>query len=194
MRAARTRRIRASVLALLVGLPVATGRAAPPKVDLGTITGAFIFRICQFVTWPESAFDAPDAAFHICVVGDDPREVSSALEKGVADKRIHGRAVEVHGLGDVEAARTHVEDGGSCQLVFMSDDDAADSVPSMADIAGGPRTLLMGESLDFLDAGGLLSLVLVRTKGRPQLYVNTAELDRSDLRFDSRFRQTLREP
>jgi hypothetical protein len=102
----------------------------------------------NFIEWPDSAFPSGQSSFSVCVLGDFRFGISLAeLAKG---RTTHGRPIEIHGL-------KKDEDIQACQILYISQLEAK-RYAKILDGVRGSNKLTVGETPNFLDAGGALVL------------------------------------
>ena len=94
----------------LVGA-AARGRGQEGVFEEYQVKAVFLFNLASFVTWPPEAFETPETALSLCVLGEDPFE--SMLEKVVGSETIDGRPIEVKRYASAEESRR-------CHIVFIS--------------------------------------------------------------------------
>ena len=155
----------------------------------GQIIGAFIYRISQFVTWPENAFKDSSSSFQICIFGKDELNISQILDQEIGTTRIHGKKIEIVSLPTLQSAIDYFEKGGTSQLLYMTGHSLS-SLSKLENLFEKESTLFMGESMAFLDAGGMLSFV--QRKGKLRLFMNRDLVEQSALKFDSRLMLLVR--
>jgi hypothetical protein len=101
----------------------------------------------SFIEWPETAFASAEAPFLVGVIGDF--RFGTALAGFARNPSPHGRRI------DVRWARKN-EDLRSCHILFISNSEAK-SYARILKIVQGAGILTVGETRDFLSAGGMLS-------------------------------------
>jgi len=145
-----------TLLALLVcGQPAAAQRGLEYEVK-----AAFIYNFIQFVEWPQTAFADPAAPFRVCVYGDNP--FGSALERTIRGEQVNGHPIAIE----------RVAVGGmvtQCQLLFVPQSQSARTAGVLR-AAGEAPVLSVGESPNFLRAGGMINLFV--EGGRVRFDVN----------------------
>ena len=174
-------------LLAIFSLPIMTATA--DVSSLGKIFGAFIYRISQFVTWPESAFNGSDDPFRICIYCKDELNISEILEEEIGKTIIHGRKIIVVSLPTMQSAIEYFDSGKKCHVLFISGDSSI-FVVRLTALFKEDMTLVMGDSMEFLEAGGMLSLV--QREGKLRLFVNGEKVKQSSLKFDSRLMLLVR--
>lgn len=141
------------------------------------LKAAFLYNFTKFVEWPPEAFPEPDATFRICVVGDE--DVGRFLEALVAREAVQGRRLEV-------ASHRRIQEARRCQILFLAEAAEADALSRLPEPGEAP-VLTVGESEDFLRAGGLIRLRL--RGGRSRIEVNNPARERSALKLSSKLLQ-----
>lgn len=153
-------------------LPASAGAAAD-AVDEYALKAAFLYNFTRFVEWPDSAFDAPDSPFRICVLGSDP--FGTRLD-ALANRRVGQRPIMIERQrppGDLRR----------CQIAYFGEDAPVETRGKAVDGAA-PLTLTVASERFFAREGGMVSLVTGR--GRVQLHVNLQVIQASPLKFSAK--------
>lgn len=127
------------MLAWALGPTVAQGKGTTEQ------KAAFVYRVCQYVSWPDSSSDKP---FVIAIAGDS--EIEEPLREITADKRLKDRPIEVRRIG--RFARTRDVD-----VVFVPEPHRPWVDRLVAKFDKKP-TLTIGEGEAFADCGGMVAL------------------------------------
>ena len=135
---------------------------------------AFLFNFAKFIDWPASSFPSPQAAFTICVLGQDP--FGNVLDDTLLGKIIGVRPLVLHRLKDKNEAR-------HCQMVFISSSESA-RLPEIFASLQGTDVLLVGETPGFAASGGTIEFTLEDNHVR--FTINLDAADRSGLKFSSK--------
>lgn len=138
------------------------------------LKAAFLYKFTGFIDWPASAFAAPSDPFVIAVVGEDP--FGRTLDDALAGQRIGAREVVL--LRDPSGSTSP-----TCHVAFVRIRDEARRRAVLERFAGRP-VLLVGEEDGFLEAGGMIRLVLTGDRVRFEVHRGTAE--RSGLKISSK--------
>ena len=101
----------------------------------------------SFIEWPETAFSSPDTPFLVCVLGDF--RFGTALAEFARSSSPHGRRIDVLWARKNENLRR-------CHILFISNSEAK-SYAKILKVVQQADTLTVGETTDFLSAGGMLS-------------------------------------
>ena len=147
-----------AVVALAALAPVLATLPARAQTRAGDyqVKAAFLFNLAKFVQWPS---DGPSKELVIGVIGDE--FFGRALDQLVSGKTIQGRDLVVRRL-------RWDDDLDHCHIVFVASGEAR-HLPDI--LARTPQTgvLTVGESPDFLRAGGLVRFYLERNRMRVQI-------------------------
>jgi hypothetical protein len=162
-----------AVVVLAAGAPAASAQPASEY----ELKAAFLYNFTKFAEWPATAFEDGDAPFRLCVVGDDP--FGPLLDDLVVGERAGGRRIEV-------VRHRRAREAAHCQLVYFAADQDPAAVGELAAAAGG-TVFTVGESEDFLAAGGLLRFQVRRNRIR--LVINEEARSQSRLKISSKLLQ-----
>lgn len=158
-------------LSLLLTLSVALPPRALAQSDTLTeyqVEAAFLYNFAKYVTWPPRAFNAATDPILIGVLGDDP--FGDDLTRTVArEKPVQGRTFRVlHSRNAVELA--------GCHLLFISSSEEAKLAHHFAALQrANSAALTVGETPNFLEAGGAIRFVVENKKVRFEINARAAE-------------------
>lgn len=141
------------------------------------LKAAFLYNFTKFVEWPPEAFPASDGVFRICVVGAE--DVASFLEALVAREAVKGRRLEVD-------RQRRLQDARACQILFLDEEAEPEALARLPEAHEAP-VLTVGESVEFLRAGGMIRLRL--RAGGSRIQVNDLARQRSPLKLSSKLLQ-----
>ena len=110
----------------------------------------FLSKFPIFIEWPENALPAGHAPFLICVFGDFL--FGSSLAEKTRGTAVHERRIEVRWV------RKHQE-LKSCQILFVSRSEQK-RYGQVLEAVRGQGVLTVGETAEFLDAGGIVSFAM----------------------------------
>jgi hypothetical protein len=130
----------------------------------------FLAHFASFVDWPESAFPDIHAPVHLCLFADV--DFGNSLAELTKDVKPKGKHVEVRSVKTTEQAR-------ACHILFIGRDDAKKYAAILNPIRDLP-VLTVGETPDFLEAGGIVNFVFAETL---QIDINLEAADRSHLKI-----------
>src|SRR5262245_272963 len=149
-----------------------------PSVE-GEVKAAFLYNFVQFIQWPGQAFTDRETPFTMCVAGD-PFE--GILERTIEGETLNGRRIVVRRLSPSDNIR-------ECHLLYLGKLESRRSAEIVAAanhvfVTDGRPILTVGESEDFISAGGMIRFTEVGHRIRFQINPDAAE--RVSLRLSSR--------
>ena len=161
---------------LVVGLVLLAAGQAPagPATLEYEVKAAFVYNFAKFVDWPAAAFSDPAAPLTVCVLGADPFGA-------ILDETVKGEQLERHPLA--VARYRDAPPPGACHLLFVSASEERRYAALLAAV-DGRRTLTVGDTISFLDAGGYLAFFL--DNGRVRFAVNSELAGSSGLKVSSK--------
>ena len=128
----------------------------------------------SFVEWPEDAWPSRDAPFLICVFGN--YAFGTSLAEFTRGRTVRDRRVEIKWMRSLDELR-------SCHVLFVSRSEQK-RYAQVLEAVQGERALTVGETPEFLNAGGMVSFVSQKESIR--FDVNIAEANRVHLKISSR--------
>jgi hypothetical protein len=134
----------------------------------------FLSKFPSFVEWPAEAFPAGQTSFLVCVYGD--ASFGMTLAERARGETVQGRRIEVKSMRKEGELR-------ACQILFVSRSEAK-HYKQVLDAVQGMSVLTVGETPDFLDAGGTISLML--KEDLLQFEVNLKRANEAHLKLNSR--------
>jgi hypothetical protein len=164
-------------LGLLLALVPARAAETEPTLTRPQVEAAFLYHFGKYVTWPDRAFAAANEPLVIGVLGDD--SVAEGLTRTISQsKLVQGRPVRIaRGRTAAELARCHILFiGASEQSRLAQHFTALEQLRSTA--------LTVGESEDFLGAGGAIRFVVENQKVR--FDINAAAATQAGLSISSK--------
>lgn len=172
-RGVKSRRLTAA-LALAASLAAVGEPWAVAQPSEDEVKAALLYNFTRFVDWPDDAFPEPASPFVFCILSDD----SFGQEVGdtVAGKMLDGRDVRVRQVAELSAFST-------CQLLFVSRSERGRLPEILAALRQLP-VLTVGDSDEFVGGGGMIGLVLRRSRVRFE--IDQAAAERAGLAISSR--------
>jgi hypothetical protein len=168
----------AAMLLLPVGGTLASGppllfasRATPDEYQVKAV---FLFNFGQFVEWPSSAYDSPQAPFVICVVGEDP--FGQTLDDVVRGEAIGSRSLVVRRYSDAEGI-------AGCNILFVGRNDADLLDDALAAARG--HSVLTVTDIDGAENNGAI-IVLYNDHQRIRMRINLAAAKANHLVISSK--------
>jgi hypothetical protein len=158
----------------LIALVHVCSPAAQPTISREyQVKAVFLYNFVQFVRWPPSAFETPEAPFVIGLIGADHFE--GALDEAVAGETVRGRAIVVKRFNRLEDAR-------SAHVLFVSDSEQGNIDRVVASLRGQP-ILMVSDSPGFARRGGTIGFYFDGPKLRFE--INAGEAQRNGLQLSS---------
>ncbi|MCV2354947.1 YfiR family protein [Paucibacter sp. B2R-40] len=147
--------------------------AAAPEAQAGyseyRLKAAFLYRISQFVEWPQPAAGGADSAFTICVLGSNP--FGESLRE-LATRQHGNRPIALQYPASAREAR-------ACQIVYL-DAAAKKTVTELASSLADLPVLTVSAAEQFVDYGGGVGFIL--EGGKLRMEINIEVLRRANLR------------
>ncbi|HEV2326911.1 MAG TPA: YfiR family protein [Terracidiphilus sp.] len=137
----------AGAFVLLLFLPQLAAQALPSQYD---VEAAYLLDFGKFTELSTSSPALRRTTFDVCILGRDP--IGPTIDKLAANETVENHAVRVlHGISP-SRART-------CAIAFISTRDG-DEIRQDLDLLAGADVLTVGDSPDFLNAGGMIQFVV----------------------------------
>ena len=156
------------LLSLLVWVPV---RAQSED----TLKSQFILNFAKFTTWPSAAFSSPSAPLVVGFVGAP--ELADVFDKLATGKNINGRELKAKKFDSAAALDE------SCQMVVAAPGSLGRAVAAKVK---GKHVLLVGQDSGFLDAGGIINLIV--EGGKISFEINLAPARAASLELDPKLK------
>ncbi len=144
------------------------------------VKAAFLYNFAKFVEWPPEAYSGAEEPIVLCVAGNDP--FGASLDRTVNGRSAHGRTIVVR--REVDAGQI-----ASCHLLFVPEVETS-QVARIVQSVSGASVLTVGESPGFLDAGGMIGLVI--DEGKVRFEINAGVAERGGLRLSSQILKLAR--
>lgn len=146
------------------------------------LTAAFIYQITKFTLWPDTLNAQNPPAFNICVLGQSNPTLFGHLRE-LESKSTQGQQIEVVQLKNKAQLLAH--SGNHCKVLFATDEQlqslSADQIEQLTQ-----TTLLIGDSKEFLQQGGMLALLVIDNKMK--IFINPKNLEKTSIRLESRLK------
>jgi hypothetical protein len=136
-----------------------------------------IYKVIQFVGFPEKSFSAPSQPITVCVLGYD--SFGKILDYAFKDKKVNGRALNIIRVRNLKTLKKTTE---SYQVIYITK-SLQKEVPNILAHLMGSNCLIMGESPDFCQQGGMIQLKVLAEKAR--FNINTTAVWQEDLKISS---------
>jgi hypothetical protein len=165
----------AVMLAAVLGIALPVATAAQEYVPSESRSkAAFLTTFPSFVDWPDGAFSSPDSPLNTCVLGDF--RFGTTLAEVSRDVTPHGRRIAVRWIRNDQQIR-------GCHILFVSSSELSRYSKVIA-VVQGTSTFTVGETADFVSAGGMLSVSFEHEA--IQFEVNLASAREAHFRVSSR--------
>lgn len=167
-------RAMAALLLLALGPTVTASEQTASEL---AVKAAIIYKIAKFVSWPEEVPAGNENSLPICLPAADP--IGPALET-LAGKTVQGRTITIQHF---EQAGTLASD---CAILFLSQSAMLRRPSLVSNVAGAP-VLTIGESAEFVEIGGIVTLEI--RKNRVTFAINKGASDRAGLGISAQLLQ-----
>lgn len=162
-------------IAALSCLPVTA--AAETAASEHSVKAAIIYKIAKFVAWPEDAFATRTEPLQVCFPATDP--IGPALD-ALSGKIVWGRPIAVKRLNEITTVEL------DCKILFVGEEPKASRTTLVSKVANAP-VLTIGESQDFVDLGGIVTLEIEQS--RIQFAINVDASERAGLNISAQLLQ-----
>jgi hypothetical protein len=145
------------------------------------IKAAYLYQFGRYVEWPAKAFSDAAAPFVIGILGQDP--VTADLEQIARIKKIQDRPIVIRRFPSAADVRP-------CNILYVP---AAVSPEVQAELirkTTGQGILLVGDSSDFLDRGGVVQFSVEENSIR--VAIARKAVDREGLKISAKLLQVAR--
>ena len=131
------------------------------------IKAGYLYNFTKFVTWSE----VNSETFNLCILGDDPfGELIDPIEQRTA----FARPIKVFRFDSPRG----MDKEPHCHILFVSS-----SIKNALPRSFG-NTLVVGESVDFIDQGGMIGFV--NKQGKIKLQINLKTISQSGLKISAK--------
>ncbi|BAL25606.1 YfiR family protein [Azoarcus sp. KH32C] len=162
------------VMCLVLSCAAGAFAATDPAVVEYQVKAAYLFRMAEYVEWPNSAFTGPGEPIRIAVVGSDP--LVEILVTMLAGRKANDRSFVVEpSAGGDEVERAHI--------LFVARRDAASVKKLLSGLKSRP-VLTITEIPGGLDSGSVVNFVPFDNRIGFEISLGTAE--RNGLKLSSR--------
>lgn len=166
-----------SLLAIMTSF-IAVATVMKPVVAAADISGEYeqkaslVCGLLRNVDWPLRKLRQPNAPFVIGVIGTD--SISDFLREDLQGRRIKDRTLQIRRVSTLQEVAL-------CHVLFVSDSER-DRLRTILAEARREGVLTVGESDNFLNAGGVIQFVMIG--GRVTYQVSQANADREALKLN----------
>jgi hypothetical protein len=140
------------------------------------VKAAFLVNFPKYVDWPSATFSGTNTSITVAVFGDDnvANEFQNMIQSGLA---IDGHPVILKRI------KSDAEITGACQILFVANSERSRVSAILEKLKGSP-VLLVGDSDNFLEQGGMINMVPKNRKVRLQINLGAAR--EASLKISSR--------
>jgi hypothetical protein len=131
-------------------LLLGTSTGLSPTASETEVKAAVIYNFAKFVEWPAEAFSSDTAPIQLAVFGDE--DFGNKLRVLMTGQKAHGRSVDVKNISSPQDAKNF-------HMVFVAGAENRRTAQILEATKKSP-VLTVGEAEPFLDAGGMITLVL----------------------------------
>jgi len=118
----------------------------PAQTPEYQVKAVFLFNFTQFVEWPSTAFEKPNAPLVIGILGKDP--FGSYLDETVKGEQVNGHPLIIQRYNKVEDVKT-------CHILFINPVEKEQLKTILQKLAHQP-TLTVGDITNFTKTGGMI--------------------------------------
>lgn len=140
-------------LAIVGVLPFAAAAALADSRDASleyAVKAAYLPKFANYIEWPSQAFDNPQSAITLCIVGADP--FGGSGDEAMQNQHIGGRQIVVKHLAAVS------RDSG-CRILFVGGDDAR-KIGLALEAVRGTGVLTVTEAVASGSVGSIIRFVI----------------------------------
>jgi hypothetical protein len=145
------------------------------------IKAAYLYQFGRYVEWPAKAFSDANAPFVIGILGQDP--VTADLEEIAKIKRIQNRPIVIRRFATAADVRP-------CNILYVPAATSSEVQAELLRKTAGQGILLVGDSSDFLDRGGVVQFSVEENSIRVAIARKAA--DREGLKISAKLLQVAR--
>jgi hypothetical protein len=138
------------------------------------VKAAMLYNFTKFIEWPAGAFKSDDAPLVVGIYGEE--HFVNDIAKLLEGKKAHGHSIQVRRL-------TTNEEAAGCQILFVREAEMKRFQP-IGEVIKRKPILTVGESDEFLDAGGMFNITL--EDKLPRFEVNPAAAESAGLTISSK--------
>ncbi len=135
------------------------------------IKAAFLYNFTKFVEWPADRFADDSAPIILCVFGKDP--FGATLEDTVTGKTVKGRHIDIRRIDNID-------DLDACHVLFVGLSEP-ERLRQIVASSHGANVLTVGDMDDFVEFGGVISLIKRANKIRFEINLVAAKQARLKL-------------
>jgi hypothetical protein len=169
-------------LALFVAAITPKARADSTSSQEYQVKAAFLYNFFQFVDWPKEKLTDSNEPIIIGIIGKDP--FGDAFEP-LKDKKVKGRSIVIKRFKSFEELKKPAEKDKpessqeiktltECHLLFICSSEQK-NLKEIINTVKNQSVLAVGEIEGFLEAGGIINLLVEEKKIRFEINITAAE-------------------
>src|SRR5258708_24135439 len=166
----KSRNSKACLVLLILASGAFSGVSAATEEE---VRAALLFQLAQYVNWPVDLTKPANSPIRFCVLGQDRLIVT--LESVVKGKLIQGRPISIQMIKSASQL-------ASCDLAFLSFHSEKQKKAILTK-SHYPAVLLVGETENFAEMGGMVNLVI--QSGRVSFEINVAAVEKAHVELRS---------
>jgi len=155
-------------LGCLLFLHVFSADAADSSVEY-KIKAGYLYNFTKFVTWPADNAET----FNLCILGTDP---FVGLIDPIEQRSVLGRPIKVFRFDNLR----NMDHDPHCHILFIS--SSVKNTPAV--VRNFDNTLVVGESGEFIDQGGMIGFI--NKQGKIKLQINLKTINQSGLKVSAK--------
>lgn len=150
--------------------------AQPPMINREhQIKAAYLYNFARYIQWPKDTFANKKAPFIIGVVGNDP--ILKDLKKVAKTRKIDNHPIEIKQFNIAKEVTP-------CQILFFSPALDPYVQEKVLHKMAGRKVLLVGQTSNFLDMGGVIGFVV--KQNRVRLVIDLEAVQRQKLKISAK--------
>ncbi|MDD2218542.1 MAG: YfiR family protein [Desulfoplanes sp.] len=140
------------------------------------IKAAFVYNLTYFIFWDQKDLGDLSQPFHILALGND--DMGDILKKITSHEAVMGHSITVE--------NTPLRPLHEYPIIFVSDNMTSRTRQLQTELHGC-HTLLIGENMQFLEQGGMISFICIKKKVK--IYYNQRALHAADIHVSAKLYQ-----
>jgi hypothetical protein len=144
------------------------------------LTAAFIYQITKFVKWPSIVQNVETQTISLCLLGDFKSSTLRHFQL-LENKVSQGKKIKLNVITSSIAKRENIR----CEIFFAQQSEWQNYTANELE-ALSKQSLLIGSTREFLQNGGMMSLVLVKNKMK--IFFNADVIAKTTIKIESRLK------
>lgn len=148
------------VAALIIALPAVLLAWAGADLEF-QVKAAFLHNFAKFVEWPKASTER--GQFCVGLMGPDP--FGETIDEMVKGRTVNGKPIIIRRVSNMPDAKL-------CQILFINMSDRPLLAEVLKNLSAG--TLTIGQTAEFLEAGGMINFIIEDKKVRFEVNAEAA--------------------